>query len=94
MGRALGSLCATLSFGKAWALALFSQVVFRFADLGDDGFGRNGPGEGHGIFVPCIDVSGDGIDQLPDAGHGEAFQLPGREFAEEALHQIQPQRGR
>ena len=42
---------------------LFCQGVFRFADFGDDGLGRGGPDEGPGVFVPCIDVSGDGIDQ-------------------------------
>ena len=45
------------------------------------------------MFVSPIDVVGDGLDQLSDAGHGEALELPSREFTEEALDEIQPRGG-
>ena len=38
-------------------------------------------------------VVGDGLDELSDAGDGEAFELPSREFTEEALNEIQPRGG-
>ena len=37
-----------------------------------------------------VDVAGDDLDQLSDAGDGETLELPSREFAEEALNEIQP----
>ena len=54
-------------------LVLCSQSVFRFADFGDDGLGRGGPDEGPGLLVSSINVWGDRVDQLVDAGYGEAF---------------------
>ena len=45
------------------------------------------------MFVSPIDVVGDGLDELSDAGDGEAFELPSREFTEEALNEIQPRGG-
>ena len=74
-------------------LVLCSQSLFRFPDLGDDGFGRSRPDEWLGVFVSPIDVVGDGLDELSDAGDGEAFELPSREFTEEALNEIQPRGG-
>ena len=78
---------------KAHALVLCSQSLFRFLDLGDDGFGQSRPDEWLGVFVSPIDVVGDGLDELSDAGDGEAFELPSREFTEEALNEIQPRGG-
>jgi len=69
-------------------------VDFRFSALCDDGPRRGGPSEGPGVIGFCIGVSGDGVGQLPYAGHVEVFQLPGREFAEEALHPVLPKSGR
>ncbi len=71
-------------------LVLCSQSLFRFPDLGNDGCGGSGPDEGPGVFVSAIDVSGDGLNQLSDAVHGEALELAGREFAEEAFDEVEP----
>ncbi len=47
------------------------------------------------MFVPTIDVAGDGVDELIDTVNGEALKLPVGEFGEEALNEIEPRsRGR
>ena len=71
-------------------LVLCSQSLFRFADLGDDGLCRGGPDKGCGVIVSAIDVVVDRLDQLVHAGDGEALELTSREFAEEALDEIEP----
>ena len=43
-------------------LVLCSQSLFRFADLGDDGLCRGGPGKGCGVIVSAIDVVVDRLD--------------------------------
>ena len=45
------------------------------------------------MFVSPVDVASDGLDQLSDAGDGEALELPSREFTEEALNEIEPRGG-
>ena len=71
-------------------LVLCSQSLFRFTDLGDDGLCGGGPDEGRGVVVSAIDVVVDLLDELVHAGDGEALELTSREFAEEALDQIEP----
>ncbi len=44
------------------------------------------------MFVPAIDIAGDGVDELSDTIDCEALKLAGREFGEEAFNEIQPRR--
>ena len=82
--------CATRVNRARVLLVLCSQSLFRFADLGDDGLCRGDPDKGCGVIVSAIDVVVDRLDWLVHAGDGEALELTSREFAEEALDEIEP----